>query len=99
MFLTLFDLPQDMRDQFIEWKEAILDATAATSGQAATEAATQEGLQKALELFMYLTDLVKTRRGHPDEMKIHSERRIPRLHGRILLWARIRTAGSGLALT
>ncbi|MGD1257002.1 cytochrome P450 [Mycobacterium seoulense] len=64
VFLTLFGLPLDMRDQFIEWKDAVLNLSAAT-GQTSVDEAAQEGMQKALELFMYLTELIQKRRGAP----------------------------------
>ncbi|MDT5052220.1 MAG: hypothetical protein QOF66_586 [Mycobacterium sp.] len=66
VFLTLFGLPLDMRDQFIEWKNAVLGLSAA-SGQTSVDEAAQEGMQKALELFMYLTDLIQKRRGVPGD--------------------------------
>jgi cytochrome P450 len=66
VFLTLFGLPLDMRDQFIEWKNAVLNLSAA-SGQTSDDAAAQEGIQKAAELFMYLADLIQKRRGVPGD--------------------------------
>ena len=66
VFLTLFGLPLDMRDQFIEWKNAVLGLSAA-SGQTSVDEAAQEGMQKALELFMYLTELIQKRRGVPGD--------------------------------
>jgi cytochrome P450 len=66
VFLTLFGLPLDMRDQFIEWKNAVLGLSAA-SGQTSVDEAAREGMQKALELFMYLTDLIQKRRGVPGD--------------------------------
>ncbi len=66
VFLTLFGLPLDMRDQFIEWKNAVLNLSAA-SGQTSVDEAAQEGMQKALELFMYLTELIQKRRGAPGD--------------------------------
>lgn len=62
VFLTLFGLPLDMRDQFIEWKDAVLNLSAA-AGQTSVDEAAQEGLVKAGELFMYVTELVQKRRG------------------------------------
>ena len=62
VFLTLFGLPLDMRDQFIEWKNAVLNLSAA-SGQTSVDSAAQEGIQKAAELYMYLADLIQKRRG------------------------------------
>ncbi len=66
VFLTLFGLPLDMRDQFIEWKNAVLNLSAA-SGQTSVDEAAQEGMQKALELFVYLTELIQKRRGAPGD--------------------------------
>jgi cytochrome P450 len=62
VFLALFGLPLDMRDQFIEWKDAVLNLSAA-AGQTSVDEAAQEGMQKAAELFMYLSELVQKRRG------------------------------------
>jgi cytochrome P450 len=64
VFLTLFGLPLDMRDQSIEWKDAVLNLSAA-SGTTSVDAASQEGMQKALELFMYQSELIDKRRGEP----------------------------------
>jgi cytochrome P450 len=66
VFLTLFGLPLDMRDQFVEWKSAVLNLSAA-SGQTSVDSAAQEGMQKAAELFMYLSDLIQKRRGVPGD--------------------------------
>lgn len=66
VFLTLFGLPLDMRDQLIEWKDAVLNLTAA-SGTTSVDAVSQEGQQKALELFMYLSELIDKRRGEPGD--------------------------------
>jgi len=66
VFLTLFGLPLDMRDQFIEWKNAVLNLSAA-SGQTSDDAAAQEGIQKAAELYMYLAELIQKRRGVPGD--------------------------------
>jgi len=66
VFLTLFGLPLDMRDQFVEWKNAVLGLTAAGGATAVDEAA-QEGMQKAAELFMYLSELIQKRRGVPGD--------------------------------
>lgn len=61
VFLTLFGLPLDMRDQFIIWKDAILEMSDASS--AAVQETSADGMRKAGELFMYLAELVGTRRG------------------------------------
>jgi cytochrome P450 len=66
VFLTVFGLPLEMRDQFVEWKDAVLDLTSA-AGETSVDAVAQEGMQKAAELFMYLTDLVQKRRGQPGD--------------------------------
>jgi len=66
VFLTLFGLPLDMREQFIERKNAVLNLSAA-SGQTSVDEAAQEGLQKAAELYMYLSELVGKRRGLPGD--------------------------------
>ncbi|RAU95586.1 cytochrome P450 [Mycolicibacter senuensis] len=66
VFLTLFGLPLDMRDQFMEWKTAVIGLTAAGGATSADDLA-QEGMQKAAELFMYLSELVKKRRGVPGD--------------------------------
>jgi len=61
VFLTMFGLPLDKRDQFIEWKDAVLGITDA-SGTVVPDAST-EGMRKAAELFGYLSELVGERRG------------------------------------
>jgi cytochrome P450 len=66
VFLTLFGLPLDMRDQFIEWKDAVLNLSAA-AGQTSVDEAAQEGMLKALELFTYLSELIQKRRGAPGD--------------------------------
>ncbi|HVW41738.1 MAG TPA: cytochrome P450 [Amycolatopsis sp.] len=65
VFLTLFGLPLEKRDQFIEWKDAVLGITDA-SGTAVPEASA-EGLRKAAELFEYLSGLIRERRGVPGD--------------------------------
>lgn len=66
VFLTLFGLPLAMRDQFIVWKDAVLNLSAA-GGQTSLDAAAQEGLQQAAEMYMYLATLVQERRGVPGD--------------------------------
>lgn len=66
VFLTVFGLPLDMRDQFIEWKNAVLNLSAA-AGQTSVDEAAREGMQKALELFTYLSELIQERRGTPGD--------------------------------
>ena len=61
VFLTLFGLPLDMRDQFVGWKDAILEMSDASS--AGVQEASEDGMRKAGELFMYLVELVQERRG------------------------------------
>jgi cytochrome P450 len=61
VFLTLFGLPLDMRDQFIVWKDAILEMADASG--AGGQEASEDGMRKAGELFMYLAGLVQERRG------------------------------------
>lgn len=64
VFLTLFGLPLEMRDKFVVWKDAVLNLSAA-GGQTSVDDAAQEGLQQAAELFMYLSELIQSRRGQP----------------------------------
>jgi cytochrome P450 len=59
-FLTLFGFPLDMRDQLIEWKDAVLGLTDASGNDSA---AAEAAMGKAGELFFYLSDLVARRRG------------------------------------
>jgi cytochrome P450 len=66
VFLTFFGLPLEMRDQFIVWKNAVLNLSAA-AGQTTVDEATQDGMVKAGELFMYLTELIQQRRGVPGD--------------------------------
>ena len=62
-FLTLFGFPLDMRDQLIEWKDAVLGLTDASGNTALDGAAAEAAMGKAGELFLYLADLVAKRRG------------------------------------
>jgi cytochrome P450 len=62
-FLTLFGFPLDMRDQLIEWKDAVLGLTDASGSTALAGAAAEAAMGKAGELFFYLSDLVAKRRG------------------------------------
>ncbi|MFJ8816312.1 cytochrome P450 [Amycolatopsis thermoflava] len=65
VFLTLFGLPLDKRDDFIGWKDAVLgmvDASGTT-----VPAASEDGMRKAAELFGYLSGLVAERRGVPGD--------------------------------
>jgi cytochrome P450 len=62
-FLTLFGFPLDMRDQLIEWKDAVLGLTDASGNTALDGAAAEAAMGKAGELFLYLSDLVARRRG------------------------------------
>ncbi|MGD1256974.1 cytochrome P450 [Mycobacterium seoulense] len=63
VFLSLFGLPLDMRDQLIEWKEAMLGLTTVSGGGIEDQALGEEYMRKAFELFTYLSELVKERRG------------------------------------
>jgi cytochrome P450 len=60
-FLTLFGFPLDMRDQLMEWKDAVL--VDASGNTVIAGAATEAAMGKAGELFLYLSDLVVKRRG------------------------------------
>lgn len=60
VFLTFFGLPLEMRDQFFEWKSAVLKLSSA--GFAAEGDDAQQGILKALEMYTYLTELVPKRR-------------------------------------
>ena len=57
VFLTLFGLPLEDRDDLVRWKDAVLEATNPTSTEPSPEV-----LQHALELFSYLADHVARRR-------------------------------------
>jgi len=63
VFLTLFGFPLDMRDQLIEWKDAVLGLVDASGNTALEGAAAEAAMGKAAELFFYLSDLVAKRRG------------------------------------
>lgn len=64
VFLTLFGLPLEDRDQLIGWKDAVIDL-ASFSGEAPEGAA----LQPALELYQYLASYVTARRhGDGDDL-------------------------------
>ena len=67
VFLTLFGLPLDMRNQLIDWKDALLGATDATASSTQLDEGAQASLQKAAELYMYLVELVQKRRGQPGD--------------------------------
>jgi hypothetical protein len=62
-FLTLFGFPLDMRDQLMDWKDAVLGLTDASGNTALAGAAAEAAMGKAGELFFYLADLVAKRRG------------------------------------
>jgi cytochrome P450 len=62
-FLTLFGFPLDMRDQLIDWKDAVLGLVDASGNSALAGAAAEIAMGKAGELFVYLSDLVAKRRG------------------------------------
>lgn len=64
VILTLFGLPLEDRDRFIEWTEAIIGASAAGVGEA-----TPEQLEGAMALFGYLQQHLDEKRAHPaDDM-------------------------------
>src|SRR3984957_7634812 len=62
-FLTLFGFPLGMRDQLMDWKDAVLGLTDASGNTALDGAAAEAAMGKAGELFFYLADLVAKRRG------------------------------------
>jgi cytochrome P450 len=62
VFLTLFGLPLDDRDQFIEWVETIVEAAAAGSGQPAAEI-----VDAGTALFGYLQGFIDLKRQHPGD--------------------------------
>jgi cytochrome P450 len=62
-FLTLFGFPLDMRDQLMDWKDAVLGLVDASGNSALGGAAAETAMGKAGELFFYLADLVAKRRG------------------------------------
>jgi cytochrome P450 len=59
-FLTFFGLPLEMRDQFWEWKKAVIGL--ASAGFGAEGDAAQDGIAKALEMYTYFTELIPQRR-------------------------------------
>lgn len=62
VFLTLFGLPLDHRDQFIEWSETIIEASSPSS-----DGMSAETVQTALGLFTYLQECVARKREDPGE--------------------------------
>jgi hypothetical protein len=52
-----------MRDQLMDWKDAVLGLTDASGNTALEGAAAEAAMGKAGELFLYLADLVAKRRG------------------------------------
>ena len=52
-----------MRDELIDWKDAVLGLTDASGNTALDGAAAEAAMGKAGELFFYLADLVAKRRG------------------------------------
>lgn len=61
VFLTLFGMPLEDRDQFIHWSETIIEnSTGITEGEVAPEV-----LESAMELFTYLQRYVDDKRGEP----------------------------------
>lgn len=64
-FLTLFGFPLDMRDQFVVWKDAVLAGNDASG--VATSAEPDAVNPHAIELFMFLSELIPKRRGVPGD--------------------------------
>jgi cytochrome P450 len=62
VILTLFGLPLEDRDQFIEWTESIIGASAAGVAQA-----TPEQLEGAMALFGYLQSHLDQKRANPGD--------------------------------
>jgi cytochrome P450 len=62
VFLTLFGLPLDHRDQFIEWSETIIEASSPSS-----DGMSAETVETALALFTYLQECVARKREDPGE--------------------------------
>lgn len=62
VFLTLFGLPLEDRDQFIEWSEAIIEASSPSS-----DGMSPEAVETALALFTYLQECVALKRKDPGE--------------------------------
>jgi cytochrome P450 len=61
VFLTLFGLPSQDRDQLIAWKEGLLASPMVSGGQP-----TDEVIQVGAELFSYLVGHIEERRRHLD---------------------------------
>jgi cytochrome P450 len=64
VFLTLFGLPLEDRDQFIHWAETIIESSTVTTGESEISAETMEN---ALALFGYLQSYVELKRATPGE--------------------------------
>lgn len=62
VFLTYFGLPLELRNQFIEWKDAVIGMTDLSG---AMPDHSSDGMRKAGELYAYLADQVAQRRGVP----------------------------------
>jgi len=62
VFLTLFGLPLEHRDQFIEWSETIIEASSPSS-----DGMSAETVETALSLFTYLQECVARKREDPGE--------------------------------
>lgn len=62
VFLTLFGLPLEDRDRLVEWKDVILAFVNPTNAEAPPEL-----IEKALELFTYLSEHIKDRTGGEGE--------------------------------
>ena len=59
VFITLFGLPMEDRDQLIAWKEGLLGSPVLTGGKP-----TQETIRVGAELFSYLVSHIEKRRRH-----------------------------------
>jgi cytochrome P450 len=63
VILTMFGMPLADRDSFIEWSEAIIEA----SGRNAGGDMTQEQIDAAMKLFGYLQGYITEKRAHPGD--------------------------------
>ncbi len=61
VFLTLFGLPSEDRDQLITWKEGLLGSPMPSGGRPA-----EDVVRVGTELFSYLVGHIEQRRRHPD---------------------------------
>ncbi len=63
VFLTLFGLPLEDRDTFIDWVRTIVEAP----GSTASDGATPEAAAAGAALFGYLQDFIVAKRAHPGD--------------------------------